>query len=627
MTQEFDTLKETFFAKFTEPRHLKDWCLTFLGVDLPLGHIDPDSNSSPVEWMYEAYDNYRHNRGNQVRGYVVLSSRESYKTLSESIWAIIMMCHFGCSIAHMAAIESQGRTAFGYIEKYLEKVKPFIEASGLVVVEQNSRNVIIKGQTGWQASVALIIATLQGANSPHTNIMSIDEVDVMRFPQAYEEAKLIPGVFNGQFPITVATSTRKFAFGLMEKEINDAPKKRRKVLRWNILDVTERCGEERHRPNEPKVKRWVGNELPLSNMSEEQHKSLSPEDQKNYREQEGYAGCAECPLLQVCGMRLANRSKEDRGGLYKPIDFTIGQFEGLDPDMADAQLLCNKPSRAGLIYKRFDEREVVGNTLTLDQAMQFLGVTDVQDVTIDDLAEKLFSMGAKFKAFIDWGFTHYFVITVAVQVANGDRWILDCFAYQEMDPDEKVQVGKRAADIYKKVRFWPDNEDPSMIKMFRKNKLLCTDFKKDVAGGINETRTLIVDATLRRRLKVIKHKRTEQVLEMFRKHHFKLDAAGEPTDEPDDDELADIGDTVRYMGQIMGLKGLTSKKDKEKQKAPAAPGLPPGYQGYHEQMAAIVKGLTGGRSGGQAESGPVAAGSMILDFSGDAPIEEVEDDD
>jgi hypothetical protein len=65
--------------------------------------------------------------------------------------------------------------------------------------------------------------------------------------RAYREAKYIPGFIKGRFPITIKTSTRKFAFGLMQQEIDEAPKAKEKILQWNIIDVTERCPEERHK--------------------------------------------------------------------------------------------------------------------------------------------------------------------------------------------------------------------------------------------------------------------------------------------------------------------------------------------------------------------------------------------
>lgn len=552
------TLVDAFLVKLDTHQQLRDWCLTYLNVDFPMGHIDPSSNSSPIEWMFEAYTNYRHNRGNEIPGYIVLSSRESYKTWTESAFAILMMCHFGCTIAHMAAIEPQSRKAIEYISSFLTKVKPFLEAVGRRIDAQNKRNVNVTDKDGGKASVTVIIATVQGANSEHTNIMSIDEVDVMRFPTAYEEAKLIPGVFAGQFPLTIKTSTRKFAFGLMEKEIQLAPTSGDKLLRWNLLDVTERCPDKRHKPELPRQIRYIANELPLQNLSVEQYDALPDEHKDKYTQLEGHAGCATCPIFQVCKGRLASRPKEDVGGLYKPIDFTILQFKKLSPDMASAQLLCDKPSLAGLIYDRFDETEVTGNTLSISQAWEsFTGepapatLENAPDNGLSKLVAVMIDKGQKFRASVDWGTRHFFVISVHALMPSQEWWWVDTFAMTGLDPEEMANYGERYNSDYDHLKFYPDNAYPGNIKMFRKRGMSCIDFKKDIDDGIRKVKSYIVDGLGRRRLKVLKHRANEQAVKMFQNHHYKLDPAGNPTREPDDEEYADIGDTGRYMGQNM----------------------------------------------------------------------------
>ena len=83
-----DEKYKVFLTPFESPQHLKDWCAAFLDMDFPLGHIDPDSNSSPAEAMYEVYANFRDDKFSEIPGYIWLSSRDSYKTLCESALAI-----------------------------------------------------------------------------------------------------------------------------------------------------------------------------------------------------------------------------------------------------------------------------------------------------------------------------------------------------------------------------------------------------------------------------------------------------------------------------------------------------------------------------------------------------------
>jgi len=77
---------------------------------------------------------------------------------------------------------------------------------------------------------------------------------------------------------------------------------------------------------------------------------------------------------------------------------------------------------------------------------------------------------------------------------------------------------------------------------------------------------VVVDSTNRRRLKVLKTPENKILIDGFNHHHFKTDAAGNVTTDPDDEEFSDVMDSLRYMGQNMfGLK----KKSKDVSEADA----------------------------------------------------------
>lgn len=538
---------ENFLQHFHDAEEMRLWIELFFGIKLPMGHIMPDSNSSPIEWMWEAYNTYKLNKGNEVPGFIVLSSRDSYKTLTESMFAVIAMVHFNATIAHLAAVESQASKAIQYIGQFLKKIQPYLAHHNLILDSQNKRKVAIDND-GRIAYVNVIVATLQGTNSEHTNIMTIDEIDVMRFPQAYEEARYIPGVMNGQFPIRIKTSTRKFAFGLMEKELNNATKTREKVLRWNILDITEYCPTSRHRPDEPKQIRYIHPDLPLRNLSEDEYKSLTDTEKAQFEKIEAYSGCAKCKLLPVCQTRLAHRPKDDVGGLYKPIDFTIGQFEQTSDDSARAQLLCWKPSQAGLVYPRFLEDYNTGNVYSIRQAYHMLTGVDDVNANLYLLVQFLKSKDVQFYAGVDWGSTHAFAITVSC-IINGEWWYIDSYSVKNLELDEMIRLAESVRDFYWPKKWFADTSQPMFIKEFNTRKMPCAEFKKDVWGGIELVRRQVQDASGIRRLKIIVHERTEFLVDGFKLHGFKLDSAGKPTKDPDDGDYADVMDTVRYQAQ------------------------------------------------------------------------------
>jgi len=628
LSREIDeNLAKTFLTIFTSKEQLKDWIHIFLDIDFPVGTIDPDSNSSPVEWLYDAYCAVRDNLGGSQPVFVVYSSRESYKTLSCATFEVICMVHFEITVAHMAAIEPQSRKAVQYITSFMKKIDPYLKYHDRKITSQNTRQIEVTNEHGGIAYLTVIICTMTGANSEHTSLFCVDEVDVVRFPQAYEEAKLIPGTLRGRLPITVMTSTRKFAFGLMQKEINLAKKNGHPVLHWNLLDITEKCQPDRHLPEEPKVIRYIRTKLPLQQISEEEYSGLIEENRDKFERIEAYAGCANCSILPVCKMRLAHRPEGDVGGLYKPIDFVLNQFQKISPDMAEAQLLCWKPSSTGLVYPRFDEEDGE-NTLSLNLAWyEFTGDIPQVDVELDDLIDLFHQKGIPFYAGTDWGFRHAYAIVIGAILPSGEFWIFETLAISELEFPDMMKYAKHMRDKYKVKKWFADTAQPMFIKSFNKDKMPCKKFTKDVTGGISSIRGQVVDASNRRRLKVLRTLENEFLLGGFRNHHFTLDAAGNPTQDPDDEEYADVMDALRYMGQnLFKVKGsvITGKPMTEQEAALRLQRRRLQLSQPQKEVADFITNKirelainAGGSSKGKSESGAV-----LWDFSDPMDLDE-----
>jgi hypothetical protein len=616
-----DPIAESFLIHFTTKEEMRDWIFTYLDIDFPVGSIEPDSNSSPIEWLFDAYCAVRDNDGGKKPIFVVYSSRESYKTLSCAVFEVIAMVHFELTVAHMAAIEPQSKKAVQYITSFMKKIKPYLEYHNRGITSQNTRNISITNDAGEQAYLTIIICTMTGANSEHTSLMVIDEIDVVRFPQAYEEAKLIPGTLKGFMPITIMTSTRKFAFGLMQKEIDMAKENGYPVLHWNLLDITEKCQPDRHLPDEPKQKRFIAKDLPLKNIDHEEWSRKVVEEQVKYDEIDAYAGCATCKILPVCRTRLAHRPEKDIGGLYKPIEFVINQFAKISPEMAEAQLLCWKPTSIGLVYPRFNEEAGVGNVLTLEEAYeQFTGDKAPPHLYREDLVELFHQHGIPFYCGADWGFRHAFAIIVGAVLPSGDFWLFETLAITGLEFPDMMKYAMQIRDKYKPKKWFCDTAQPMFIKSFRKAKMPCKDFKKDVMGGISSIRGQIVDASNRRRLKVLKTEDNQFLINGFRNHHFKLDAQGIPTQEPDDEEFADVLDSLRYMGQnLFASKGnIKSPKPISDQELKLMQQRRAMYQTRPDKVGAdfLSKQINKLASEGLGEAtGKSSSGTVLWDFS------------
>ena len=434
----------------------------------------------------------------------------------------------------------KGKSAYILNNKILKKI------TILDIVPANNRNVYdftVEGNHNYFANGVLV----------HNCIDEIDTIRSQEGIRAYKEAQMIPGVFDGQFPMTIKTSTMKFPGGLFSKEMDLSKQKGWPIYRWNILDITEHCPKERCLPDAPKESVYVARNLPLRTISINDYRNLLDKEQEEFELIEQMKGCVKCSLGPVCRGRLHARNPADKGGLWKPIDFTITQFDKTDADMAEAQLLCWRPSSAGMVYPRFAPKDDgSGNTYTLKQAWEvFTGdvLPEGKRISHDQLVKEMIKHGVRFYAGVDWGFRHAFAIVIGAVLPNKEFWIIDAYSVSGLEFEQMMDLSMTVRDKYRPHSWFCDTAQPMFIKAFKKNKMPCPKFTKDVMGGISSIRGQIMNAKGKRFLKVIKSDRTEIALKMFAEHCFKLDTLGNITQDPDDGDFADFGDCLRYLGQ------------------------------------------------------------------------------
>lgn len=282
----------------------------------------------------------------------------SHNTLSASLIELLCLFHLRRSVCHLAAVEHQARKCVDYLAKYLRR--PLLCD---YVVSKNKRTIEIAwyensdgdikspvefaafagDKTPYQEKkyyVQILVATLSGVNSPHVPFLTLDELDLAP-PGPVEEAKMIPapGEERGELPITFMTSSRKFAFGNVQNEIDRAAESGLNILHWNLIDVTKPCPASRHLPEEPKIPIYVS-ENDLDAVTKEEYDNFLPEKRIRFTEYEGYAGCIKnCKLFSVCQGRLATKQLSN-SKLLKPIDHVQATFRRVSVDTAKAQLMC-----------------------------------------------------------------------------------------------------------------------------------------------------------------------------------------------------------------------------------------------------------------------------------------------
>jgi len=566
MSEELEKIKKELILKpLNSAEELRDWMDVFFNIKFPMGVVYPTSTHSPVEAAWRIYELIKTGQSRDVPEIVLLSSRDSYKTLIASAIEVLCLIHFRFSIAHAAAVLSQSEKAVQYANSFFNKIQPYLEANGWKKTSDNKTRIEWRTDEGDNIYLRVLVMTRQGMNSEHLPMLFMDEIDLIQDPRALEEAKMVPSVYKQYFPLTVALSTRKYAGGLMEARVRQAEKTGGEVLKWNIIDITERITPEEAKVSEPKVERYISRELPLRNISPHEFESLNDKEKLKFERFEAYSGIAEHPMLSVMKNYLVDRPQDDVGNLYKPVAAVRNNFKQTSPEMGEAQLLCNKPSSSGLVYPRFS---IIENAISIDQAYSHLSGDDEKDKTLTELIKYMHDLGIEFYGAADWGNTDETSIGVFAKLAGGMTWLIDLLSAPDMEIPEIKEKMKELTELYKVKRWFCDSNYPAYIKMLKKTdtkygKIPAIGVKKGVESvidGITCVQSRIIDANNVRHFKVLKIQNTERVFDSFETYKWKLDGKGNPIDgkpEHGKDGTSDIMDMIRYYFHSMFGKGKT----------------------------------------------------------------------
>lgn len=614
--------RRILFVPCNDKKALHNWIKVFLNLDFPDCIVDPDSNSSPMDMIFEAYQHARKNDDPSYSRVLYYASRDSYKTLGASILEVLSVLHLQRSVAHMAAIEQQAKKAQNYVKDFFNKpllrdfkvgdnarelwvVRYYDAVTGDNLTEKQYQELAEPERLKYKEIkhyIHIILCTMASTNSEHVPMFVVDEVDVVTNPKAYEEAKMIPAPRDGNMPITLLTSTRKFSFGLVQKEIDGAKTTKLQIRHWNLIDVTERCPATRHRPDLPHLPIYRSDET-LRALPEAEHALLSPDEQAKYVKDEGYHGCLNnCSLFAMCRGRLADKQM-GKSKLLRPIEHTINLFGQVSLPTAKAQLLCRKPSTEGLIFPNF-AREV--HMLTPAQiAEKVTGEPQRQGMTKSELIQLLLQQEVRWYVGMDFGFTHNFSFVLAA--VDGNRaFVIDCQSQPELEPNQQIdlcdsKIKSFAPDVY------ADTENPQMIKTLRKHGYKMRAWQKlkgSVIAGIEIVRLKLMPAIGEPQLFFLEgDDGCELLAQRLSTYHWKLDAAGKPTDVPDDTD-DDECDALRYLiMNVFASRGRVIATRNESTTSIAAESLPHGQYTQAEWMQRIIQERTGNSDPEPTETG------------------------
>jgi hypothetical protein len=550
MNDKFEKEKEEHILKMLNSKEeLRDWFYVYFDIWFPMGHVCDESTSSPIEGAWRIYELMKTGESKDIPQVALHSSRDSFKTLIAAAIEVLCMLHFRICVANASAQLSQSEKSVEYINSFFRKISKYLIAKGWKKASDNKRKIEWITDEGETVYVQVLVMTIRGMNSAHLPMLFVDEADTIQDLRAYAESKMIPSVYKSYYPLTVILSTLKFKGGLMQKILKETQDMGGEILRWNIIDVTERIPPEQSQKDKPKVLRYISKNLPMKNLSPKEWEELTPKEKDKYEPLEAYAGISEHPMLPVMKNYLADRPQEDVGDLYKTLIAVHNNFKVTPPEMANAQLLCNQPSSEGLIYPRFSATE---NTLTTEQAFERLLGKIPPNTSYEHLIETLQQLGIEFYGGADWGHTDETSFIVSALLPNGDWWILDMFAAPAMEIPEIIETAENFQKRYGIKKWYVDQNYPAYCVELRKKGLKVPEFNKDVNAGISAVQKKITNSTGKRSMFIVRRDETSRVLDAFNEYSWKRDGKGDIIEgKPDHkhDGTADIMDSIRYIAQ------------------------------------------------------------------------------
>lgn len=581
LTPEQEAERRILFTPCKTREEVHDWVLYFLDLDIPGCIVDENSNCTPLDMVWECYSHQVYGAENEdINRILYYACRNGGKSLMESVIEVLLLFHTRVSIFHLAAIKEQSFTVQGYIKNFVFKpaLRNFVsgrtkestrvsyyepEDGGINITEEEFKQLDSNEQSKYQLvsnAVQVIVASIEACNGKH-GMLVLDEVDVMLGDEAkaaYLQAMNIPApsyTRDGErrLPLTILTSTRKTAFGLVQDEIDQAAKTGLVVKHWNVLDILEPCPKTRHQPELPKVTIYRSDET-LAAISEQNYQSLSEKEKELYVKDEAYAGCLNrCKMYAICKGRLATKQTAvpNKNSFLESIVGIQNKVKHQPIGMVKAELLCLKPSATGLVYPRFDPEKHV---ITPAQAYKRIMGEDWPNgphMTKRELIAFMKSREMPCFGGMDFGYSHLFAYVQGFKDATR-FFVTSAIAMPELEKDQQLEQMERfKAD---KPTIYADQEDPGSIQIFKNKGYKMPKWVKyrgSVPGGIACVQmklcpSLSADPELFFVREIGEDPGMDLLVKYVREHHWKLDAANQPTDMISDDNK-DLPDALRYL--------------------------------------------------------------------------------
>jgi hypothetical protein len=512
--------RDTLFVKCLTKEHLVSWIKLHLKLTLPNYTVDNNSNSNPMDFLWELYSAMMANDPDRLR-YLTYANRGGGKSLAVSIFEIISVLHGDRDVVHMAVTEDQSSIVKTYIENFIRgtvieefknksnkrliEIVKYVNEKTNKVYSENEYNKLDENEQQFfkrkSNFIKVVVCTLAGASGSHSTILVFDEVETLSGEKlvGYQQAQNIASSRDGILPMVVYISTRQFRYGQMQKEIDEVKVDKRgipnlHVRHWNVLETTEACTPDFHKPELPKEEIWI-NDQTLEAIKTEEYILLPEKKQSGFERKEVFAGCVECPIVAGCKGQLAF-SKTQKSPLLRSKYEIFIKFKKESLNSLLTEVLCRMPGVEGLVYPKFNKE----NILNLDKMFEMISGEEKKQATFEEVEQQLIDRGAYFSLGIDYGDTHPFSATL-IAVLGLNAYVLRNVAGSKIEIDEQIELCKPFLKY--NPLCYGDVARPDLIRTFKKNGFRMKDWKKgagSVLEGITKIQTLICSANNTRRL-------------------------------------------------------------------------------------------------------------------------------
>lgn len=186
--QQLEEIKKKLILKPLNSVHeLRAWMYLFFNIDFPSGVVYPTSTHAPADAMWRIYELMKTGKSQDIPQVTMLSSRDSFKTLSAAALEVLCFVHFRISIAHAAAVVDQSDKAVQYANGFFRDIKPYLEYHGWKRATDNKKKIEWITDKGESIYLRILVMSIRGMNCVHGRTEIKTNLGSLRASEIYKK--------------------------------------------------------------------------------------------------------------------------------------------------------------------------------------------------------------------------------------------------------------------------------------------------------------------------------------------------------------------------------------------------------------------------------------------------------